>query len=91
VPATGPPAENALFPRFSVDPDQAQVIFRRRRCFRSEARPPPKSRARCKNRLLLTSQVFRRRSKRIDGGQIVAALLTLVVIVFVGFSVWTHG
>ena len=42
-------------------------------------------------KLLLTSLVFRRGSKRIEGAQLVASLLTLVVIVSVGLYVWAHG
>jgi len=42
-------------------------------------------------KLLLTSLVVRRRSKRIDGAQLAASLVTLVVIVSVGLYVWTHG
>ena len=42
-------------------------------------------------KLLLTSLVFRRGSKRIEGAQLVASLLTLVVIISVGLYVWAHG
>jgi hypothetical protein len=42
-------------------------------------------------RLLLTSLIVRRGSKRIDGAQLAASLLTLVVIVLVGLYMWSHG
>ena len=56
----------------------------------------PVSRVRLRNmqkfilKLLLTSLVFRRGSKRIEGAQLVASLLTLVVIISVGLYVWAH-
>ena len=55
--------------------------------------PPPKSRTMQKFalKLLLTSLVFRRRSKHTEGAQFVATLLTLVVIVVAGLYAWTHG
>ena len=42
-------------------------------------------------KLLLTSLMFRRRSNRLDGAQLVAWLLTTAVIVFVGIYLWVHG
>jgi len=42
-------------------------------------------------KLLLTSLIVRRKSKRIDGAQLAASLLTVVVIVLVGLHVWSHG
>jgi hypothetical protein len=42
-------------------------------------------------KLLLTGLIVRRGSKRIDGVQLAASLLTLVVIVLVGLYVWSHG
>jgi hypothetical protein len=42
-------------------------------------------------KLLLTNLIVRRGSKRIDGAQLAASLLTLVVIVSVGLYVWSHG
>jgi hypothetical protein len=42
-------------------------------------------------KLLLTSLIARQGSKRIDGTQLAASLLTLVVIVLVGLYVWSHG
>jgi hypothetical protein len=42
-------------------------------------------------KLLLTSLIARRGSKRINGPQLAASLLTLVVIVVVGLYVWSHG
>jgi hypothetical protein len=40
-------------------------------------------------KFLLTNLVVRRRSKRFDGAQLAASLLTLLVIVF-GLYVWSH-
>lgn len=42
-------------------------------------------------KLLLTSLVFRKGSKRIEGAQLAATLLTLFVIISVGLYVWAHG
>jgi len=42
-------------------------------------------------KMLLTSLTVRRGSKRADGVQLAAALLTLAVIVLAGLYVWTHG
>ena len=42
-------------------------------------------------KLLLTSLAIKRRSKRIDGAQFVASLLTLVVLVAVGLYIWSRG
>jgi hypothetical protein len=42
-------------------------------------------------KLLLASLVFRTGSKRIEGAQLVASLLTLVVIISVGLYVWAQG
>jgi len=42
-------------------------------------------------KLLLTSLTVRRGSKRMDGAQLVASLLTLIGIVLVGLYVWSHG
>jgi hypothetical protein len=42
-------------------------------------------------KLLLANLVFRQRSKPMDGAQLVASLLTLVLIVSVGLYVWVHG
>jgi hypothetical protein len=42
-------------------------------------------------KLLLTSLIVRRGSKRIDGAQLAAPLLTLAVIILVGLYVWSHG
>lgn len=42
-------------------------------------------------KLLLTRWLFRKRSKRIDGMQVVASLLTLVLIVSIGIYVWARG
>ena len=56
--------------------------------FKARCEPAtPKSRTMQKFalKLLLTSLVVRRRSKRIDGAQLAASLVTLVVIVSVGF------
>jgi hypothetical protein len=42
-------------------------------------------------KLLLTNLIVRRGSKRIDGAQLVASLLTLILIFLVGLYVWSHG
>jgi hypothetical protein len=42
-------------------------------------------------KMLLTNMVLKRRSKRVDGAQFVASLLTLVAIVSVGLYIWAHG
>ena len=42
-------------------------------------------------KLLLTSLIVRRGSKRMDGAQLAAALLMLVAIVLVGLYLWSHG
>ena len=42
-------------------------------------------------KLLLTSLVFKRRSKRMSGMQFVGSLLTLALIVSVGLYVSTRG
>jgi hypothetical protein len=42
-------------------------------------------------KLLLTNLTVRRGSKRIDGAQLAASLLTLTVIVLIGLYVWSHG
>jgi hypothetical protein len=42
-------------------------------------------------KMLLTSLIVRRGSKRVDGAQLAASILTLVVIVLVGLYVWSHG
>jgi hypothetical protein len=42
-------------------------------------------------KLLLTSLIVRRGSKRIDGAQLAASLLSMVVIVVAGLYVWSHG
>ena len=42
-------------------------------------------------KLLLTSLVFRRKSRRLGGAQFVASILTLVVIASVGIYVWARG
>ncbi len=42
-------------------------------------------------KMLLTSMVLNRRSKRVDGAQFVASLLTLVAIISVGLYIWAHG
>jgi hypothetical protein len=41
-------------------------------------------------KLLLTSLIVRRGSKRVDGAQLGASLLTLVVIVLIGLYMWSH-
>jgi hypothetical protein len=41
-------------------------------------------------KLLLTSLFVRRGSKRIDGAQMAALLLILVVIVLAGLYMWSH-
>jgi hypothetical protein len=41
-------------------------------------------------KLLLTSLIVRRGSKRVDGAQLAASLLTLVGIVLVGLYMWSH-
>jgi hypothetical protein len=41
-------------------------------------------------KLLLTSLIVRRGSKRVDGAQLAASLLTLVGIVLVGLYIWSH-
>jgi hypothetical protein len=42
-------------------------------------------------KMLLTSLLVRRGSKRIDGAQLAASLLMVVVTVLVGLYVWSHG
>lgn len=42
-------------------------------------------------KMLLTSIAARRGSKRTDGVQLAAALLTLAVIVLAGLYIWSHG
>ena len=42
-------------------------------------------------RFLLTSLIAQRGSKRIDGVQLAASLLTLLVIALVGLYMWSHG
>jgi hypothetical protein len=42
-------------------------------------------------RFLLTSLIARRGSKRMDGTQLAASLLTLAVVVVVGLYLWSHG
>jgi hypothetical protein len=42
-------------------------------------------------KLLLTSLIVRRGSKRIDGAQLATSLLSMVVIVVAGLYVWSHG
>jgi hypothetical protein len=42
-------------------------------------------------KLLLTSLVFRRKSKRVDGTQVVASVVILVLIASVGIYVWARG
>jgi hypothetical protein len=41
-------------------------------------------------KLLLTSLIVRRGSKRVDGAQLAASLLTLVGIVLIGIYMWSH-
>jgi hypothetical protein len=58
-------------------------------------REPAMSRSRVMQKFalkfLLTSLIVRRGSKRINGAQLAASLLTVVVIVLVGLYVWSHG
>jgi hypothetical protein len=42
-------------------------------------------------KLLMTSLIIRRGSKRIDGAELAASLLMLVVIVLVGLYMWSQG
>jgi hypothetical protein len=42
-------------------------------------------------KMLLTGLAVRRGSKRTDGVQLAAALLTLAVIVPAGLYIWLHG
>ena len=42
-------------------------------------------------KMLLTSLIVRRGSKRFDGAQLAASLLMLVAIVLVGLYVWSRG
>jgi hypothetical protein len=42
-------------------------------------------------KLLLTGLIVRRGSKRIDGAQLAASLLTLAVIGLVGLYSWSRG
>jgi hypothetical protein len=42
-------------------------------------------------KMLLTSLTVRRGSKRSDGVQLVATLLTLALIVLAGLYIWSHG
>jgi hypothetical protein len=42
-------------------------------------------------KMLLTGLAVRRGSKRTDGAQLAAALLTLAVIVLAGLYIWSHG
>lgn len=42
-------------------------------------------------KLLLTNLLVRRGSKRGDGAQFVASLLTLLLIASVGIYLWVHG
>jgi hypothetical protein len=42
-------------------------------------------------KMLLTGLTVRRGSRRTDGVQVVAALLTLAVIVLAGLYIWSHG
>ena len=59
----------------------------RREPARSKSRIMPKFAL----KMLLTSLIVRRGSKRVDGAQLGASILTLVVIVLVGLYVWSHG
>jgi hypothetical protein len=42
-------------------------------------------------KMLLTSLTVRHGSRRSDGVQLVATLLTLAVIVLAGLYIWAHG
>jgi hypothetical protein len=42
-------------------------------------------------KMLLTGLTLRRGSRRTDGVQLAAALLTLTVIVLAGLYIWSHG
>jgi hypothetical protein len=42
-------------------------------------------------KILLTGLAVRRGSKRTDGVQLAASLLTLTVIVLAGLYIWSHG
>jgi len=42
-------------------------------------------------KLLLANLVFKRRARRMDGVELVASLLILILIVSVGLYVWVHG
>jgi hypothetical protein len=42
-------------------------------------------------RLLLTSLLSRRSSKRLDGMQVITSLMTAALILFVGLYAWTRS
>ncbi len=42
-------------------------------------------------KMLITNMMLTRRSRRVDGAQFVASLLTLVAIVSVGLYICAHG
>jgi hypothetical protein len=42
-------------------------------------------------KLLLTSLIVRRKSKRIDGAQLATSLLTLALLFSIGLYAWLHG
>jgi hypothetical protein len=42
-------------------------------------------------KLLLTSLIARRGSKRINGAHFAASLLTLILIFWIGLYIWLHG
>jgi hypothetical protein len=42
-------------------------------------------------KLLLTNLTVRRGSKRIDGAQLAASLLALILIFLAGLYAWSHG
>jgi hypothetical protein len=55
---------------------------------------PPQSRAEMQKialKMLLTGLIARRGSKRINAAQLTASLLMLVVLLFVGLYIWSHG
>jgi hypothetical protein len=42
-------------------------------------------------KMLLTGLIARRGSKRINAAQLAASLLMLVLLLFVGLYIWSHG
>jgi hypothetical protein len=87
---------NRALPGFRFDRDQDEDCFRMHDAQQVQGRRKPatsKSRIIMQKfalKLLLTSLIVRRGSKRVDGAQFAALLLTLVGIVLVGLYIWSH-